>query len=403
MGLNKNVIKGSIILLVSFGIFNFLNFIFQLSMARALSFADYAVLATLFSIIYILAVFSESIQMILAKYSSVEKDKGKLNNILRRSLKKTSFVAGIIFLIYLVISFPLAYLLKIDYLLLAINGVIIFMAFISPVTRGVMQGKKKFKALGINMVLESGIKLVLAVLFVFIGWRVYGALIGSIIGAIVALVLSFVPLREILRTKEKKSKTDGIYSFAVPAFFVTLVIVVFYSIDMVIAKIMFSEEIAGKYAIASILSKIVFWGTLPISKAMFPLSSEKKKKSDNSGDIFLSSLALLIFGILSALTVFYLFPESIVKLFSNRVIDEASNILFYLGVSTGLLSLANLVLLHKLSRNKVSVKKASSLFIFVAIEIFLLVYFSSNLFEFSIAFMSACVIFLWGTLTLFKE
>src|SRR3989344_5009800 len=74
----RGFLRGSLILLISFGIFNVLNFLFQLIMARSLSIAEYGVLATLFSILYITNVMSESIQLVITKYSSSEESKGKL-------------------------------------------------------------------------------------------------------------------------------------------------------------------------------------------------------------------------------------------------------------------------------------------------------------------------------------
>jgi len=51
--------------------------------------------------------------------------------------------------------------------------------------------------------------------------------------------------------------------------------------------------------------------------------------------------------------LFYLFPEFIIQIFSGKTIPEASNILFYLGIATSFLSIANLILLYKLSLGKI--------------------------------------------------
>jgi len=205
---------------------------------------------------------------------------------------------------------------------------------------------------GGNMVLESTSKLVLAVLFVFIGWRVYGAILGAILGSVFAIILSFAPLKDIIIAKEKKSKTIGIYKYAKPAFLITFLVITFYSVDLIIAKIVFSEEVAGTYAIASILSKIIFWGTLPISKAMFPLITENSKDMKKSKNIFTNSFILLTVGIVVALIVFYFFSGTIIQIFSGKILLEAAGILFFLGIGTSMISIANLILLHKLSINR---------------------------------------------------
>lgn len=403
MRVNRGVVKGSLILLIAFNVFNGLNFVFHFFMARMLSVSDYGILATLFTITYVLAVFSESIQIVITKYSVQENEKGKLKNIIKKSFKKAFFVSVLLFVVYLAAAVPMSRILEIRYLLVALNGVILFSIFLSPVTRGVLQGKKRFKALGVNMAIEAVIKLCLAILFVYIGWRVYGALIGTLVGMGIALFASFFSLGDIMKSKEEKSETSGIYGYSLPAFLIILVILMFYSIDVIIVKILFPADTAGVYAIASILAKTIFFGTQPVSRAMFPITAEGngkdgKSKPDNA---FMNAMMILIPMIVIALAVFYFAPNLIIKIFSGKELGEAASILFYLGVAVSLISFANLILLYKLSLGKI--KRFYYLFVFLGVEIALMIYFSANLFQFSIAFITSAAIFLWGAVFLMNE
>ena len=177
------------------------------------------------------------------------------------------------------------------------------------------------------------------------------------------------------------------------------VILAFYSLDVIVAKMVFPAEIAGYYAIASILGKIILFGTMPVSKAMFPLSAAKHKGKE--GHILLNAVGIILFCIIIALLVIYLMPGLIVQIFSGREIVEAANILFYLSIAFSLISLANLVLLYRLSREKI--KAYWLLAIFPIIEVVLLVIFSHNLVEFSLAFITASAIFLWGVMSIPSE
>lgn len=407
MRINKKLLGGTLILLLTFNIFNIFNFLYQFGMARLLTIVEYGILSSLYSILYIIAIFTESIQIVVTKYSSSEEEKGKLKNLFKRSLKK-AFKSSFFFLtLYLLIALPLSPLLKIPYSLMAFNGLMIFAFFLLPVSRGIMQGTKMFKSLGISMIIESLIKLVLAVSFVLLGWKIYGALLGPILGASIAFLLSFPMLKKILKAKEKKAETAQIYSYTAPVFFTIFAVLVFFSLDIIIAKIVFSPEIAGQYAIASVISKIIFMGTQPISKAMFPLSAESKKdenpddKSKSSENIFKNAFTTLSFALVACLLILYFFPELLVKIFAGRIIPESAGILFLLGLSASLLSLTNLVLLHKLSLGKT--KSYLLLPIFLVIEAFLLFYFSKSLFQFSMALVTASATFLWGSLLLLKE
>lgn len=369
-------------------------------MARTLSVSDYGVLAVLFSIIYILTIFSESIQTIITKYSATEKDEGKLKNILKRSLKKGTSLATALFLIYLGVILVLAPILKINYLLLVINGLAIYSVILLPINRGILQGKSKFKPLGFSIITESFLKLIFSVSLVLIGWKIYGAIMGLILGGVSALVLSFLPLRYLSKVKEHPSNTKGIYNYTGKVFFVTALIVLFYTIDVIIIRILFSGETAGVYAIASILGKIIFWGTVPIGKAMFPLSAESRNANKNK-NIFLNALFIMTAIILVSLALFYLIPDKIVQIFSGKKIPEAANILFYLGVAFSLISISNLILLYKLSIDKT--KKYYFLSIFFLIEVILFFVFSGSLETFSISFIVSSAIFLLGSIASLRK
>lgn len=397
---NRGLLGGSLILLITINIFNALNYFFHFAMARLLSIADYGVLATLYSLIYVLAVFSESIQTVISKYSTREKSDGKLKNILKKSLRKAVVVSSILFGIYLVAAIFISYYLKIEYPLVALTGVILFTMFLIPITRGALQGRKKFRAMGVNMIVESSIKFVFAILLVLLSWKVYGAMIATIVGAVVSFSISFFSLKDIFSAKEEKAETEGIYGYTAPVFSVILAISVFYSLDVILARIFFSAETAGHYAIASVLSKIIFFGTQPISKAMFPLSSESKNKKD-SQNILASASLILCLAIVSALAIIYIFPDLLVRIFSGKTIPETAAILIFPAISIGLLSFTNLMLLHKLSLGKLN--RYWILFLFVILEIVLLSYFHKNLFQYSLAYVAASAAFLWGSLSLLND
>ena len=133
---------------------------------------------------------------------------------------------------------------------------------------------------------------------------------------------------------------------------------------------------------------------------MFPLSAEKEGKK-GSEKVFANAFAIVLIGVIIALLIFYLFPEIIIKIFSGREIPESIFLLFYVGIAFGLISIANLILLYKLSLKKT--KGFWYLAFFIVLEIFLLSYFSDNLMQFSIAFITSSAAFLWGVIVLMKE
>ena len=73
--INRALLGGSLILLITFNLYALINFFFQFSMARMLSIADYGTLAALYSIVYFMGVFAEPIQTVITKYSASNKSR----------------------------------------------------------------------------------------------------------------------------------------------------------------------------------------------------------------------------------------------------------------------------------------------------------------------------------------
>ncbi len=401
MEINKGLVKGSFVLLIAFGIVNFFHFTFQLVMARMLTLSEYGVLAPLSAIIVIFLIFNESIQTIITKYSSKEKEEGKLKNLLKKSFKRALYFSSLFYISYLIICIPLSFVLHINYFLMAITGLMIFVTFLTPIPRGIMQGKEKFKSLGISMIFESSGKLILGFIFVYFGFKVFGAIAGIVVSGFLGIIFSFLQLSHIMKSKEEKMETVGIYSYARSAFLITSLVVIFYSLDVIMAKIIFAPEIAGAYAIASTLGKIIFWGTLPISKAMFPMSADNKENKTHSENILINAFGILSLGIFIALIIFYLFPSFIIKIFSGKVVPEAIGVLFYVGIAFSIIAFANLILLYKLSLGKI--KGYKYLVSFILIEIILLWLFKGGIVQFSLAFITASAAFLWGAIMLIDD
>jgi len=403
MDFDKEIIKGSIVLLIVFNLYSLLNLIFQSLMARHLSVAEYGVLAALGYFIYFSGMFSDSIQTVVARYSASEKDKGKVKDLILRVFLIALSIAGIFTVLYMIIMY-ISFRKTIPYGLAALNGAAIFIFLIVPVMRGTLQGKKRFFALGLDLFLEAIIKIALGIGLVLIGWKVYGAIAGIAVSLLVAFLFSVFLLRDVFKAKRSPFGIKNLFHYSLPFFIVMFAIFSFYSVDLILAQILFPKNVAGEYSIISILSKIIFWGTQPISRAMFPIVIERSSKKIRKDSAYANAFALVSLGIVLALLAFYFFPNLIITVFSGKTLHLSTFLLFLLGLSMAALSYAHLNLLHDLSVKSVSLK-ASLLFIFLLIAgTALMCYFSKNLLQFSLAFLVASLGFLVAsTLLTYKK
>ena len=401
LSLNKSLFKGSIVLLITFGIYNFLNFLYHLLMARSLSIEEYGTLSALLFFSYILIVpFVESMQTLIAKYSASETDDGKINNVLRRISRRIFRAATWIIVLYLIALIPLYYFTRIPVALLLLNGLVIFGSLFVPITRGCLQGKKRFFSLGGNMIIESVTKVVVGIILVYLGFAVFGALIAFIAAIVLSLLFSIAAIKDILRKEQVFEGNRGIHGYTKQTLLIVSLIVIAYNFDILLAKILFNDTLAGYYAVSSVLSKAIFWGTQPISKAMFPLTSDKEnavKKRE------LLTNALLAVGVMSgiALVIFYFFSNIIIYIFSGRVISESIVILPYLGLGSAILAISNVILLYKLSIDRT--RGYVYLIIPVVLGIALMIIYSTSLLSYSIAFIASSVLLLLASIVLLNR
>jgi len=288
--------KGATILFIAFNIFNFLNYLFHFVMGRMLGPSNYGVLIVLMAMINIYNIPTEAIQNIISRYTSklnVDKENKKIKFLMFKSLKSSLRISAPIFLIATIMAFPLSKFLDINIWLIFIVNLFIFYSFLSPINKGILQGRKKFNLLGIQAIIASGLKLFFAVSLVIFGFKIFGAIVGVLMGVTSGLIFSFYFNKDILKEKEEKVLFNEAYSKSVPYFIVMFLILIALGLDIILAKRFFSPEIAGKYGVISMLGKMIFFATVAISKAMFPLSSEKHDRNENSFGLYIKSFIII--------------------------------------------------------------------------------------------------------------
>ena len=396
MGFWKDeLIKSGLILFIAVNSFNLLNYVYHFVIARMLSPENYGVLMTLFSFFYIFSVPSEALQTIISGYTSrLANNDGKIKSLLLRSMKKAGVVSFLFYILFIPISLFFSYFLSIEFPLFMITGIALFGFFLTPIIRGVLQGKKKFKELGISMNFEAIVKVIMGIGLVYLAKNVYGAVFAVILSIFFGFLISLFFVKNILSAEKENVRIKGAFSYSWPVFVLFFAIVLMYSLDVIIAKRIFSPEMVGKYAVVSILGKAIFFATNGFGKSMFPISNEKKARHEKR-KVLKKSLIMVSLLCFAALIAFLIFPELIIKiLFGSKYIDMAG-ILIFTGLAFSFLSITNLIVLHKISKGRL--KNPGFMLIFVLAEIIGLALFSQNIERFSIALCFANLFMLIGS------
>jgi len=379
---SNELFKGSFITLILFNLFNVFQAVFHFIGARVLGAEDYGILATLLGISFILGIPAEAIQTIISRYTTefyVKKDYSKIKNLIKKSYKKFSLLFLVGIALFAIFSPLIGKFLLIDSKIIFLMSLFLIATFFIPVNRGVLQGEKKFIKLGISLVSESFTKVLFLIVFFFLGLRLYGAMWAIILGFIISFLISFFFIKKIFKTKEEETPFRGIYSYSWNVLIITGCMILFISMDIILAKRFFSAQDVGLYAAISILGKTIFFAVAPISKAMFPLVSEKRDKKEDSKGLIKRSL-LIVSGICAiGIILFWLFPNLIISLFYGSTYLKFSNLLVYFGVAMGLLSITNIFIYNVICHKR---KIGLFLIFFVILQIGLLSIFHSTVFEY---------------------
>jgi len=265
-----------------------INYAYHPIMLHYLTIEEFWIFWSLLWIFNILWVLTIGLILFLNREISKNiENKSKIKFIFYESLKLFGFIWIIVYLIYLLFSWIIANFLKIDDLkLLYIVWIAIVFWFFWISENAILRGLKKFEFISILTVIAPIFKLILWFILVFLGYKVYWAVIWFILGWIFAFTISinyiyrlFKNIKQVWNLKDllldfKKNKKD-ILNF----FFVSFFFAIFMNIDLILAKNIFPETQAWIYAWLSILWKFLIFLLLSVETVYYGQIMEYKKST----------------------------------------------------------------------------------------------------------------------------
>ena len=355
MEAKNGLIRTSFFILFATMTYNALNFFYHFAAARMLGPSEYGIVASLFSIIYIVSMGSTTIQNTVTKFTAKFKSRneyGKISSLFSRAMKKFLIYSLIITVLWLLISPLIASFLKISVLNVLTLIPIIILCVLMPLNRGLLQGLQKFKPLGWNMITEGTIKFVLALVLMYFGLKSNGAICAVSIGMLLAFILTF-PSLNLKKAKKDHFDSKEIYKFSLITLIALTLVTAIYSLDVFLVKHFFDAASAGHYAVLSLLGKIVFFGGTAIGLVMFPKITEAHEKNKKEAARIYRKSMLFTLIISSLITlVYFIFSNLIISIIFGKAYLDIALLLGWFGVFMTLLSLSYIAVLHKLAIGK---------------------------------------------------
>jgi len=335
--------SGSFFMVFGSNMANFIAYLYHLILGRIMGPSLYGDLVATISLIGFIMSMVSFFSIVIVKFISSANDKdvpGILN-----WFKEKTIVASLGVSILIWIASPFVG----DYVHLSRNisilfAPILFFSIIAFVYKSFLMGVVKFKQAAIVTNVELLGRLLFGLVFVIVGMKVFGAILGMLIAAAGGFLLAGLFLKDVGFSKIKVNGFDWkkVFSYALPVFIVSISFTSLLTVDIVLVKHFFSSHDAGIYGSVSNLGKIIFYGTAPIGSVMFPLIAKKKSQKGKYMNIFLLS-TLLVFGMgIGILLVYYLFPSIAIKVLYGDKFLEGTKYLILMGTYYILYSVANL-------------------------------------------------------------
>lgn len=362
--LKNQLLAGSLIFFLGNSLASFGNYLFHLAMGRMLGPADYGVLVSLISLSSLFGIPLSSLSVVVVKYVSAFKGRGELGAIgyLYSWLNSKVISLGLISSCLLIFfSFWIAAFLHLNSVLLVIFVILLNLIGVYQTVPGaILQGLLRFGLLSSLGIVQVILKLSLAVLLVYWGGRVFGALGAILATSLVGYLLTVFFVRRLLvsaKPKEERGmiKIKEIASYALPVFFSTLAFISLYTTDIVLARHFLSTREAGFYAALSTLGKIIFFASGPIIGVMFPLVSAHQAKGKKYLGLLGLSFSLVLLICLGISGIYFFLPSLMVKFLFGKEYLAAAVYLYLFAPFLSLYSLCSLLVSFYLSVGKVRV------------------------------------------------
>lgn len=334
-----------------------LNYLYHVFMGRLLGPTEYGILGSLLAIIYLATFAGNTFSRVTAKYSAEFKGKKQYSSLIyliKKGLFKVSVYGFLLFIIYLFLIPSIASFMNLDnYIGLIIVGLISYLSILMSVLNGALNGLQKFVWQNSLSFVSAVSKFTLAILLVYLGFGVNGALVALVIGITLALIAGFWSLKGELKTKiTEKINTKEIYLYAIPVLIASVLPLIAITFDQILVKHFFSSYDAGHYAAAGNIAKIIWFGSGFLISALFPKIVSKKAQGKDVSRLLIRGLIYTSFFVLIGVAVLFATPRLIVSLMYGFEYMDIVSLIGIFGLALGLFSINQVLIMYNLAVEK---------------------------------------------------
>jgi len=364
MGLGKRLLSNTFYLFLDWFVLTLMGFVYWFIIGKTLLPEEYGIISTSTNLAILLSVislfgFNFVLFKIIPEYLS-KKQRKKITTLIRFSLK-LSFLFNLIFALSLILfSGVIAPILKLPTQVIWFTTLIMIVFTTSSLLASVIGGFQEMKKLFTSDFLGQIMRIIISLSLIILGFRYYGPLIGFLICFLLAALIRFkFSYQHFQHTAVQIDKRKIIFNYALPAFVMSLSLVVFNNGQYVLLTIIQNTAITGIFTLAMVATSIIASFPGILSQALFPiLSYLSTNKNSRKQQSYLTQLvfryALFISIPIAAFLI--IFSKTAILLFSRPEYLSASNLFPILVLGSLIYGLGNTFLtnLYAIGKTKIN-------------------------------------------------
>ncbi len=383
---------------------NFFGFLYNAYLGRKLSIEDFGLISLFGSFIYITQILTSAISRTLTHKSAYLYGKygGTVKELWFIYRKRLITISIIISVAWTILSPFLVRPFKSD------DGILPFLIFtpvwimgiVGAIDLSVLTGSLKFWILSFLIIIEPVVKFITTFAFVQIGRDdlVYLAIPISMFVSFYLAYLAAKKLKGVKANLDMQVVTSFPKRYFATSIVSKLATVVFLSFDIVAAKIFLNPTEAGNYALLSTIGKMVFFLSTLFGQFIIPYASKENAENGNQNNSFKTIFSLTGLSTLFGVLVFGIFGRLTAPILMGPKAYAITQYLpiFCLGIAFH--SVASSLATYYQTKKKYEFPVFE--FLFSATTILGIIFFHSNIFDFSLMMFIGGVIDLTGIVLL---
>jgi len=299
-------IKNLLLTSVMGGMIGVLGYVFNIIVARYTSNEIFSTFSAGMAVVYLLQIPVASIQAMITKKIG-ENRKYDLNKFKWNSLWIFASVGVVVSLIFFFSRYQLSQIASIPNELFIYLTVILFISFVSPVSKGILLGTEKIVTVNLLMLGEATLKLIMGVIAIKMGGSLPLLMLSNALPALIT-TLFVIPLTKLHGEKSEKKITVN-YKELILTTISFLLLSAPYTLDLILVNTSFRAE----YSAVSLLGKLVYFAAITIAAVMFARLSNQRDVKAEKKTLLVSLVGTIGIGIAMTLGL-YLFRDLVINM-----------------------------------------------------------------------------------------